>query len=297
MHSKIVTRFLVEHHTKGFIQIESTEENTFSIEDQKVLEWFAVDAALAINNAQQYENLKQTQYEATFHLHLALIGLWSADFKHTFTQNILGVRSWLYQIKTIVDQDQIDKAKIHESLKEIEAILSTTQQMPVSEDYPIFNLDKNNKVISTQAFRMNEALQEIVDEICENHLHIQVVWDLKYPGILIPMSIKNFQIIVEKLVHNALKAMSWAGTLTIWTEKTNNKFIDIHFKDTGSGMSPEKQKDFLVLPLGQEDKKSSGYGSLIAKLISFIHKGDLFLIWSEEGVGTELCLRLPVIDA
>lgn len=267
------------------------------MEDQKVLEWLAVDAALAINNAQHYEKLKQTQYEATFHLHLALIGLWSADFKHTFTQNILGVRTWLYRIKSIVNQDQIEREKIHECLKEIETILNNTQQMPVSEDYPIFNLDKNNKVISTQAIRLNESLQEIVDEICENHLQTQVIWNLEHAGILVPMSIKNFQIIVEKLVHNALKAMNWAGTLTIWTKMTNKKSIDIHFKDTGSGMSLEKQKDFLILPLGQEEKKSSGYGSLIAKLISVIHKGDLFLVWSEEGVGTELCLRLPVIEA
>jgi GAF domain-containing protein len=296
MRSKIVALLLVENQTNGFIQIESPEENAFSTEDQKLLGWLAIDAALAINNAQRYKELKQTQYEATFHLHMALIGLWSADFKHDFDQYILGLRSWLFEIKTNVDKDSVDKDKIHEYLKEIEDILRITQQMPFSEGYPIIDLDKSNKVISKQAIRLNAALREIVVEICNKHLDINVLWELNHADFLIPISLRNFQVIVEKVVHNALKAMNLNGTLTIWSRETSNKYIEVHFKDTGHGIPKEKQKDFLKLPMGQSDNKSGGYGGLIARFIARIYNGDLFLVQSEENEGTEICLKLPAID-
>ena len=150
MKSYIQAPLLVESQTLGFIQVESVEQNAFSEENRQLLDWLAVDAALAIHNAQRYEELKRVKDKATFNLYMAFLGLWGADFKHTIDQSILGMRSWLYAIKNVLNETNIDKNKISNYLKEMEDVISQTQQIRISEDFPDVQIDQDEKSFATE---------------------------------------------------------------------------------------------------------------------------------------------------
>ena len=109
------------------------------------------------------------------------------------------------------------------------------------------------------------------------------------PGVGVRIEPKTFEIAVEKVVHNALKAMNWNGTLTVWSQIVNDSFVEIHFKDNGPGIPEEEQPYFLNHPIDNSVKGSGGYGAWMAKFIAVNHDGDLTLVKTGKNLGTELC--------
>ena len=99
------------------------------------------------------------------------------------------------------------------------------------------------------------------------------------------------------LCINAVDAMPEGGTLSIRTQPLPDGFVELSVEDTGVGMSPEVRAHamdpfFTTKPLG----KGTGLGLSMVFNTARTHGGTLTLR-SQEGVGTQVLLRLPGFPA
>lgn len=100
--------------------------------------------------------------------------------------------------------------------------------------------------------------------------------------------------VLISLIANALDAMPQGGELGVTSriEKSANR-VEILVKDTGSGI-PKGEMGKIFKPFYTTKSKGMGIGLSLAKRIIERH-GGMLLLESEEGIGTTVSLRLPVI--
>jgi two-component system, NtrC family, sensor kinase len=95
------------------------------------------------------------------------------------------------------------------------------------------------------------------------------------------------------ILHNALQAMDYKGTLTVAISQRNNYAV-VSITDNGKGMSPEiKEKIFTPFFTTKPAGEGSGLGLDIVKKIVDKHEGKIE-VDSEEGKGTTFSVWLPI---
>lgn len=98
--------------------------------------------------------------------------------------------------------------------------------------------------------------------------------------------------VIENLCKNAVDAMDGQGSLTITIGSDGDK-LNVDISDTGKGI--EKSKFKIIFNPGYTSKER-GWGlglSLSKRIIEDYHKGKIFVLRSDPGVGTTLRIRLP----
>jgi signal transduction histidine kinase len=110
--------------------------------------------------------------------------------------------------------------------------------------------------------------------------------------ILIPLNSILFEWVLENLVKNAVDAMKGKGEISVEiTEEENN--IAINISDTGEGINRSIIKN-IFKPGVTSKKRGWGLGlSLSKRIIEEYHKGSIFVMHSEKGIGTTFTIRLP----
>ena len=102
--------------------------------------------------------------------------------------------------------------------------------------------------------------------------------------------------VIMNLLKNAifyiLKAAK--GEITIWLEH-HSKTNEIHFKDTGTGISPEVFPHIFDSFFTTESSIGTGIGLAFSKMVMQSHHGDINCI-SKEGEYTEFVLSFPKFD-
>ena len=103
--------------------------------------------------------------------------------------------------------------------------------------------------------------------------------------------------ILINLISNAIKFTPEGGQILV--ELTNTEhYLDIKIKDSGTGI-PEKDLEFIFDRFYQSDKTGgsmgTGIGLALTKELIELHHGSIE-VKSEEGVGTDFYVQLPVGD-
>lgn len=92
------------------------------------------------------------------------------------------------------------------------------------------------------------------------------------------------------IISNGVQAMPDGGTLKISTKKTND-FVEVCFKDTGSGISEENMKK-LFSPFFTTKAQGMGMGLAICK--KFVESnGGCINVESQETIGSAFTVRIP----
>ena len=101
-----------------------------------------------------------------------------------------------------------------------------------------------------------------------------------------------FAWVIENLCKNAVDAMNGEGKIwfEVFENDSNFLFIDVH--DTGKGISSNKQKT-IFKPGYTTKKRGWGLGlSLAKRIIENYHKGKIYVMSSDIGVGTIFRIEL-----
>lgn len=200
--------------------------------------------------------------------------LWTALAKETAHQigtPLSSMIGWIEILKL--------EHKDHEGIKEIEKDIQ--RLVIISERFSkIGSVPKLNDLNLKETILLNY-------NYLKTRMSSKIDFHLKLPtqDILVPHSRILMSWVIENLVKNAVDAMKGEGTLEISLLEKNGK-ICIDFTDTGCGMSATQARN-IFKPGYSTKKRGWGLGlSLVKRVITEYHKGDVKLISSELGKGT-----------
>ena len=108
---------------------------------------------------------------------------------------------------------------------------------------------------------------------------------------------ESLKIILRNLLDNAIKFTEATGTITIYSQSTNDEYCELIIEDTGAGMKESTRLELLkdtALLTKKEHEETIGTGLGLQLCKSMIKKNHgMFDIESELGKGTKMIVSLP----
>lgn len=277
----------------------------------KSLMIFANQAALALENALMYEELKAFS---------AQLG----DRVRRATEDLQLAQRQLIQSEKLAALGKIAAGIAHEirnpltSIKILIHSLSEEQATPAARE-------KDLAVIEGEIGRMNKIIKQFLDfarprppslepveieKILEETITL-LRYEIETPGIQlvrhytsglppVPMDSEQMKQVLLNLMLNSIQAMESGGVLTLCTSlqtalpgKTGESWIEAAVTDTGKGISAEI-RERIFEPFFSTKEEGVGLGLPIAERIIEEHGGEIG-VKSDPGKGTTFRIRLPLV--
>ena len=121
---------------------------------------------------------------------------------------------------------------------------------------------------------------------------VNIKMNFEKEEVLVPVSQVLLNWVIENICKNAVDAIKGKGEIevSVIEEKTH---VLINISDNGEGINRSILKN-IFKPGVTSKKRGWGLGlSLSKRIVEQYHKGSLFVMQSEKGVGTTLTIKLP----
>lgn len=307
--SHIYVPLQVKNKTIGLIVVQSTQKNAFQRMHVDMLMTLAAYAAVAIDNADAYQQLSSTQQVLMSKEKLAALGALVAGIAHELNTPlgncVLTATTLQEQSNTFVQL--MDAGQLKRS-----TLTQFTQTVCDANDLLIRNLVSASELVSSfkqvsvdqtsqQRRRFNllatshgivRTLQSRIKK--QGHrLHLNIPPDIdinSFPG--------PYGQVISNFIHNALLHAFEGrehGEMVLSAQKSGNDQVKIMFSDDGRGISAEHLRrifePFFTTKLGQG---GSGLGlSIVHNIVTDLLGGNIE-VNSTPGSGTHITLRLPL---
>jgi|GEM_PF-1377733 PAS domain S-box-containing protein len=215
----------------GVLHVYSKKKREFSDDDINLLSSFAKQAAIALQNAEYLEKLKQAQYTAVRSEKLASVGKLAAGVTHEILNpvNIISMKIQLMIMKGVEDESllkelNIVKDQISRIVKISEALLKFSRQRK-AEDIKETDIEDVFK----------DTLLLVEKELLTRKIETKKEFKKNLPAI--KADANQLRQVFLNLITNARDAMPEGGAISISTAlNTNKDKIIISIKDTGPGI-------------------------------------------------------------
>jgi len=275
---------------------KSDEE--FTKDDLDILLPLARTVAIAISNAQLFDELAKTQAEAAQKEKLAVIGTLSAGINHEIC-NPLGIvktqcEAFLLDLedgllKDKPQQDVMERIStiMRGTLKQIDRATAITQKLS--------SFAKPIKQPTTEPVSVEHEIDEVLT-LVGHDLKLEKIEVKKEipPGLpSIVVDRRQLQEVLFNLIRNAGQAIKPPGSIAVRAHLTDGGHVRIEIEDTGSGISPDKLgKIYDPFFTTKEPGKGTGLGLFIVRQIVERNKGRIS-VESAVGKGTTFFLDFP----
>jgi len=249
----------------------------FQREDIDLLEAFANQAAVAIENLRLIEETKRSEK-------LSAIGRMASTIIHDLKNPIASVSGWAEMISLNAQDPQLKNWSTR-ILLEIDRLVGMTGE--------ILAYASGEERLDVKKHRIGEVLEEALESVEESmqRSNVALVKDFRFDGCVM-LDRTKFSRVVFNIANNAREAMPDGGTFTA-TMTDEDSRIRIAFADTGCGM-PEAIRLTAFEPFVTYGKRRGiGLGMSIVKRLVEVHGGEVS-IESAQGKGTTINVWLPV---
>ena len=278
----------------GVLNVEHKAPNAFTNEDRQLLIGFTNLTVLALQHAKQYQELEKAKNKQLATQAVAWLGLFGANWQHTINQKIFSISNYTTGLKRWLENQDIpgeSREFITTLLENIDDVANSirTVQIPgeVSENFIDSSLSRMD---------LDKQLPKIIDRWVYTRQDVTLEYHCQCPDVVIGISEQWFQVLMEKLINNALRAMPDGGKIVVSTELLGN-VAQIFIRDTGHGIPAYARKYFLRQEIPRRDgAPGSGMGVLIANFVALCHDGELTLLDTGPDKGTTLLLKIPVVN-
>lgn len=204
---------------------------------------------------------------------------------HDIKNALAGIQSCaeVLQYEDLEPDDRISFAST--IVEEIERVTLLSQN--VLQEYPGKQSLLKREPYSLK--RLLEKLLSVIESNCKRR-HITLISTLHDVGTC-HIDTAQIQRVFMNILTNACDAMPHGGSLRISLEKTET-YIHLEFVDTGCGMSPELQAEFLEPHVTSGKAHGTGLGMAIVKQILDQYEAVLE-VESLVGQGTTIRILLP----
>jgi two-component sensor histidine kinase len=207
--------------------------------------------------------------------------VWAGMAKETAHQIATPLSSLMAWVELLKDKEGIENmvSEMEKDITRLETITDRFSKIgsePTLEEANIVELV--SKTIAYLKSRLPEKIQfNISNEKSE---------------LIIPVSTVLLNWVIENICKNAADAMKGNGEITISITEDISKVI-LNITDNGGGIDRSIIKN-IFKPGVTSKKRGWGLGlSLSKRIVEEYHKGRIFVIKSEQGVGTTFCIHLP----
>jgi signal transduction histidine kinase len=277
----------------GFINLGSkAAKEMYYSEDLNLLNSLANQVAIAIENANLYENLKRSQGIMRRADRLASLGTLIASLAHEIRNPLVSIKTFTQLLPERIDDEEFRNYFLRVASGEIDRLTGLINELlgfarpseprPQGEDINTL-IDKMEVLVSTEARKKNVTLSK------------------KYASDLPQVKVDAEQIkqVLLNILLNALQAIKGEGQIWIETrlvqvpmEEKSEGFIQVEIRDSGVGI-PKENLERIFDPFFSTRPDGSGLGLAISHGIIHEH-GGFISVESQVGEGTSFKVHLPL---
>jgi signal transduction histidine kinase len=302
LNAELIIPMVLHEEVIGVLSLgKKKSDEEFTQDDIDILMPLAKTLAIAISNAQLFDELGKTQAEAAQKEKMAVIGTLSAGINHEIC-NPLGIARGQCEAFLLNIQDGLYKGKSADELlakaKEImtKVIKETDRATAITKKLSGFaKPSKGEAEMVDIAKEVEEVIGLVGYELKLEKIELERNIQPGLPKLFVDK--KQFQEVLFNLMRNAGQAIGEKGRITVTAAETNNK-VHIDIKDTGSGI-PEDKVKLLFNPFftTKDPGKGTGLGLFIVRQVVEKNGGRISLKETRVGEGTTFTLEFPVTAA
>lgn len=282
---------LREERLLGVLSVATRQLHHFSDDEISLFASFAQQAAIAMENAWLYQELKASheelitaQEQLVQKTRMAAIGEIAAAVAHE-ARNPLGALSNCVQLL------RANPALTGEDAELLQIVHTETQRLnEIVSDFLAFGRPKPPHLQEMDVQELLEATLVLLrrDDRCPAPIRFLTKFDLALPPLLADRD--QLRQVFWNLFLNAVQAMGEQGELRVETRLRGER-AEIVVQDTGPGIAPSLLPRIFE-PFFTTRAAGTGLGLSIVRRIIEDHRGEI-RVDSELGVGTCFVLRLP----
>ena len=272
----------------GAINLQSKEERDFSEEEIELISAFADQAAIAIENARLYENLKKSNNVLRRADRLSSLGLLTAGLAHEIRNPLVAIRTFTQLLPERYEDPEFRENFKSLALKELDRICGLVN------DLLNFARPSPPKVSPEDANELVEGIVRILEsEAKEKDVSINLRLAPGLPKIFIDK--EQIKQVSMNVILNAIQAIEGGGEVEVITrmfsKDSSERFLQIEVRDTGVGIE-EGDLENIFNPFFTTKKDGNGLGLSISHQIIQEHSGYM-VADSKPGKGTAFYINLP----
>lgn len=275
----------VRDEVVGVMFVNYRYPHLFLDREKQIIETFASSAAIAIQDARQWENLKNTQDQLVQSAKMGAVGTLASGIAHELKNPLANILSSI----NLLEMEHIPQEDIPEKLTEMKREVHRARD--IIDSLLSFVRPREAAVGDVDILALvNESLNLLENQAKLNHINIESQL-AQVP--LIQGNATTLKQVFFNILRNAIEAMPNGGRLRVNTA-VDNVNVRVEIQDTGAGIPPD-HKSRIFEPFFTT--KEAGYGTGLGLAISYAivndHHGDIKVI-SEVGKGSTFIVTLPL---
>jgi len=277
-------------HLIGMINLSyKFNRDVYSHEDIDLLGTLANQAAIAIENARLYEDLKRSKSYMRRADRLASLGTLTAGLAHEIRNPLVAIKTFTQLLPERLDDEEFRNHFLHIASGEVDRISSLINELLDFARPSEPKLDEED---------INAILDGMILLISTETKKKRIEMVKRYEPDLPSIQIDGEQMkqVFLNILLNAIEATPEDGGITVRTRSFvkpgGERYIQIEFTDTGCGIPAEYLEDIFT-PFFTTKTKGSGLGLSISNQIVQDHKGYID-VESRLNKGSSFFINLPL---
>lgn len=263
----------------GVLFVHHDKPHTFSDNEIEMLSLYANQAALAIENAAQREELTMTKA-------VAWMGIVFSSLAHRIAQKTGAIRNTVWRLR----QSLHDQPSVLERLDRIDEAALSISQIPGRALLPHED--------QVEPVELNDLIRNEILRWCRSEDGIKLGFDGLTPEpTTVSADPKWLAVVLEMLTQNAMQAMRHSTTkeLVVNSEIRGQRVV-VEMTNVGAEIPDPVRKQLFKAPIPRDQGfEGSGVGLLIARTIMRRYGGDLQLLRTDQQ-GTTFSFWLPRVQ-
>ncbi len=287
MQAEVLVPLMSKEKLIGILNLGPKDE-LYTNDDLEVLSTVANQVAIAIENAQLYEDLKQSQTVLQRADRLSSLGLLTAGLAHEIRNPLVAIRTF-----TQLLPERYEDPEFRENFKSL-ALREVDRICGLVNDLLSFARPSIPKVSPEDANELVEGIVRILETEAKEKdvtLHLRLAPGL--PKIFIDK--EQIKQVFMNVIINAIQAIEGGGEVDVSTrmfsKDSSERFLQIEVRDSGIGIE-EGDLGNIFNPFFTTKKDGNGLGLSISHQIIQEHSGYM-VADSKPGEGTAFYINLP----
>jgi len=264
-------------------------KDAYSQEDIELLSTLANQAAIAIENARLYEDLKKSKTYIRRADRLASLGTLTAGLAHEIRNPLVAIKTFTQLLPERLEDEEFRNQFLNIASGEVDRISLLINELLdfARPSDPKLEMEDVNSILDGMILLVSTESKK---------KHIEVVKNYAQDLPLISVDREQIKQVFLNILLNAVEATSENGRISVTTRSFlkpgGEPYIQVGFSDTGCGISAEYLED-IFNPFFTTKNKGSGLGLSISNQIIQDHNGYIS-VESELSKGSSFFVNLPL---